>query len=220
MVKSASANLQKEISDFFTAYPVRTLRKGEILFHPGDAINQTFYLTHGSIAEYDISQAGNEVIVNVFKPNAFFPMSAVINRVPNEYFFEAFEPVTMHVAPAADAVAFIQEHPDVMFDLLSRVYRGTDGLLRRMAHLMGGNATTRLLFELLNAAKRYGYTDEHHQVRLPLTENDLAKRSGLSRETVNRTMQKLKNASLVRLQKNVIIIDDLSALERTLGSRL
>ena len=220
MTNTSRSNVQKKVDAFFSGYPLKELSKGEILFHPGDTIDHVFYLTKGSIAQYDISQAGNEVVVNVFKQHAFFPMSAVMNHVQNDYFFEAIEPVEMHVIPGTDAVAFIKENPDVAYDLLSRVYRGTDGLLRRMAHLMGGTASTRLLFELLNAAKRYGAVDKNSQVRLPLTENDLAKRSGLSRETVSRTMHKLKEMGLVSMQKNTIVINDMAALKNTLGSQL
>ena len=214
------SNIKSAIDGFFAEYSVKKFPKGHILVYPGDAIDHVFYLLSGSVAKYDISPAGNEVIVNVFKPQAFFPMSAAVNKTANDYFFEAVEPIEVRMAPAKQAVKFVQDNPDVMFDLLSRVYKGTDGILRRMAHLMGGNATTRLLFELSNAARRYGNVNTKEQTILPLTENDLAKRSGLSRETVNRTMRKLKDAGLVTIDRNLIIIDDLARLERTLGSGL
>lgn len=219
MIGAKQRNIKKVVDDFFTAYPVKKVVKGEIIFYPGDSIKQVFYLTEGTVAQYDISPAGNEVFVNEFKPLAFFSMSTAINETPNDYFFEALESVSAHVAPIKDTVNFLKQNPDVTYDLLSRVYSGTDGILRRMAHLMGGNATTRLLFELLNVARR-GHTTTTKQIRLPLSESDLAKRSGLSRETINRTMKRLKQAGLVTVEKNVIIIDDLTAIERALGSGL
>lgn len=219
-VNTTNNDIQQTIRTFFTQFPVKRYDKGQVVFNPGDPITKVLYIVKGSVAEYDISPAGNEVVVNVFKTGAFFPMSFAINRLPNEYFFETLAPTDVYVAPAEDVVAFIKEHPEVMFDLLGRVYRGTDGLLRRMAHLMGGNATTRLLFELSNAVRRYGSYDEAGGATLQLTENDLAKRSGLSRETVNRTMRKLKDAGLVKVQKTTIVIPDFARLERTLGSRL
>ncbi len=212
--------MQHTIRTFFERFPVKRYDKGETLFSPGDDITKILYLNEGSVAQYDISPAGNEVVVNVFKTGVFFPMSSAINRTPNEYFFEALHPVEAHIVPADEVVAFVKKHPEVMFDLLSRVYRGTDGLLRRMAHLMGGSAMTRLLFELSNAARRYGEYDENGRAVLKLTETDLAKRSGLTRETINRTMRKLKEMDLVEVRKTDILILDPARLEQTLGSRL
>lgn len=208
------------IDEFFSKYPVRKYGKGEIIIHPGDELTHIFYLTEGLVAEYDISQSGNEVVVNTFKPGAFFPMSLAINPAPNPYYFEVTKPSVIHKAPAADAVSFLKDNPDVSFDLLRRVYRGTDGLLRRMAHLMGGKAKSRLIFELLNAAHRFGSSGRSGSVTIPLTESDLAKRSGLSRETVSRIINALKEQQLLETKSGSVIIYDLNQLEAILGSDL
>lgn len=211
--------IKQRLDDFFAGYPLKTMEKGEIILRPEDTLEHVFYLVEGSVIQYDISSAGNEVIVNAFKPNAFFPMSMAINRTPSSYFFETATPVVLRMAPADDVVAFLKKEPEVLFDLLSRVYRGTDGLQRRMAHLMGGNAKSRLIFELINAAYRFG-EKVPEGIRIPLTENDLAKRSGLSRETVSRTANKFKNDGLVIVRQNAIIVADVSKLEQLLGSDL
>jgi CRP-like cAMP-binding protein len=212
--------VKKTIQDFYETFPLKRLERGEVLIRPDETLKNIFYLVEGTVTQYDISAAGNEVVVNVFKPGAFFPMSMAINKTPNYYFFETSSPTTVHVAPARKAVAFIKDNPDVMFDLLSRVYKGSDGLLRRMAHLMGGNARTRLIFEILNAAYRFGERDAEGNMLVPLTENDLAKRSGLSRETISRTMHKLKNDGIVKVQPFGVVIFELDRLEDLLGTDL
>lgn len=213
-------NEVKQVLDvFFAGYPLRRIDKGEVVLRPDDMLEHVFYLVEGSVVQYDISAAGNEVIVNAFKPNAFFPMSMAINQTPSDYFFEAATPVVARLAPVSDVVAFLKKNPEVVFDLLSRVYRGTDGLQRRMAHLMGGNAKSRLIFELINAAYRFGEKTPEG-IRIPLTENDLAKRSGLSRETVSRTANKFKQAGLLAVKQNSIVVSDVTKLESLLGSDL
>lgn len=213
-----SRETKQIVDDFFAGFPLREVGKGEVLLRPGELLSHIFYLIEGSIVQYDISSAGNEIVVNAFKPGAFFPMSMAISRLPSDYFFETATRVVMRVAPAESAVVFLKEHPDVMLDLLMRVYRGSDGLLRRMAHLMGGNAKTRLIFELINAAHRFGKQNVDG-ILIPLTENDIAKRSGLSRETVSRTMNKLKVEKLIQVTQNGIVVD-VQGLESLLGSDL
>lgn len=212
--------IKKKIETFFEDYPLRRFDKGEILVRPDETLKNVFLIVDGLVTQYDISEAGNEIIVNVFKQNAFFPMSIAISRTPNYYFFEAAGPVMVRVAPVKKVVEFIQSNPDVLYDLLSRVYKGTDGLLRRMAHLMGGSARTRLLFELLNAAYRFGQHDGTQLIRIPLTENDFAKRSGLSRETISRTIRKLKTEGLIQIDSTGLVVTRLDKLEDMLGTDL
>ncbi len=205
---------------FFSAYPRQSFAKGEILLHAEEAVPSVFYIVDGLVSQYDIAPNGSEVVVNVFKSGAFFPMSSAINETENHYFFEANQPTVVYAAPAAEAVRFVKDNPDVLFDLLGRVYRGVDGLLRRMAHLMGGGAKSRLTFELLNAAQRFGERQPGGGVLVELTETELARRSGLARETVNRTIQDLKVAQLIVMDRRGIVIPDVAKLESGLGTSL
>lgn len=212
--------VKKSVEMFFASYPLRSFKKGQIIIHAHDTPASVYYLVEGQVVEYDISSAGNEIVVNAFKPGAFFPMSLVLNDVPNNYFFEAASPLTLRQAPADDVVAFLKAHPDVTFDLLRRVYLGTDGLLRRMAHLMGGKSRSRLIFELLNAAARFGERAPDGSTFLSLTVTDISKRSGMSRETISRTMSELREAGLVTVQSGGMIITDTGALEAMIGDEL
>src|SRR5690606_37810445 len=119
-------------------------------------------------------------------PGAFFPMSLALNNTANAYFYEAASPITLQRAPAKKVVALLEQQPALTLDLLKRVYRGTDGLLARTVHLMSGDAHARLLFELTNAGLRFGTKTNDGAIHIPLTETDIAKRAGLSRETVSR----------------------------------
>lgn len=211
-------DLAQTVSNFFTKYPLRTFDKRQLLIRAETEIEHIFYIVEGRVSQYDITHSGNEVVVNVFKPGAFFPMSSAINHTPNHYFFEASTSTKVHAAPVADAVQFLKDNPDVLFDLLARVYRGVDGILRRMAHLMGGDAQTRLLFELLNAAYRFGELQQDGSVLVKLSEGDVARHSGLARETVNRNIQALKTAGSLTVTRNSIIIKDIEKLEHLLGT--
>jgi CRP-like cAMP-binding protein len=206
--------------DFFGAYPLRTFEKGETMLQAEETLPGVFYIVEGRVSQYDITPNGNEVVVNVFKPGAFFPASSAMNNTPNHYFFEASTKTVTRVAPAAEVVQFLKDNPDILFDLLSRVYRGVDGVLRRMAHLMGGDSKSRLLFELLNAATRFGEQRSDGSVFINLKEGDIARHSGLARETVNRTIQDFKASGLVGVTRAGITVRSIEELEAVLGVEL
>jgi CRP-like cAMP-binding protein len=213
-------DIARVVKTFFKSYPEKTFEKGEKLAQAEEPLAGVFYLEEGRVSQYDITSTGNVVVVNIYKPGAFFPMSAAINQTANHYFFEASTKVVTRVAPAADTVTFVKENPKILFNLLGRVYRGMDGVLRRMAHLMGGDVKSRLLFELLNSAYRFGEVRNNGSIYINLNEGDLAKHSGLARETVSRNIQNLKAEDLVEIKPAGIILKNPKKLEQLLGEEI
>jgi CRP-like cAMP-binding protein len=215
-----TSEVSQKIEDFFSTYETRSFDAGQVLVYAGDSPAGIFNLVSGHVRQYDISPNGEEVVVNVFKPPAFFPMSWAINSTPNQWFYEAGSKVTLKQAPVEEALVFLKTNVDVLFDLLSRLYSGTDGLQRRMAHLMAGTARSRVLFELIVAGRRFGKRQKDGSVFIDIRENELARRSGLSRETVSRELQKIKKNKLIDMNHSGLTIKHLDKLEEELGEGL
>jgi CRP/FNR family transcriptional regulator, cyclic AMP receptor protein len=210
-----------KVEGFFSQYRLRQYAKGQILIMNGDGGQHIHYLVKGKVKQYDVTYRGDEVILNNFKPPAFFPMSLAINKVDNPYIYQADSAIETRIAPADEVVQFIKANPDVMFDLLSRLYRGVDGMLGRMVHLMGSSAKSRLMYELLLEARRFGSSpDEAEGCSIDITEKDLGARAGLSRETVSREAHKLKADGLIEIRSKDILIKDVAALAKKLGSEI
>lgn len=210
-------DVSQAIDNFFGQFRLRRYQKGQILLLSGDEAAYVYHLVNGRVKQYDVSYRGDEVIINVFKPPAFFPMSLVINKKPNLYIYEAETDVELHQAPAEEVLAFLRANPAVTFDLLSRVYSGVDGLLERLAHLMKSTAHDRLMFEILVHLKRFGQKNPDGSISLHLTESELGARSGLSRETVSREMRKLEKSGMVKLKAGTLTVPDPVALEQALA---
>jgi CRP/FNR family transcriptional regulator, cyclic AMP receptor protein len=205
-----------KIEAFFSKYTLRSLKAGEILAQAGEELPGIFYLENGRVRQYDISEHGTELVLNTFKDHAFFPVAWALRKGPNLYFYEAVTPVTFRCAPADQVIAFLKENPDVLLDLLARVYRGTDGVLRRMAYMIGGGAHRRALYELYVASQRFGRQTEDG-ITIAMHEGELARSAGLSRETLSRELQMLKKTGVLHISRKDIVIHDLKALERELG---
>lgn len=210
----------KKVADFFQDYPSKQYKKDEVLFHAHEPIQKIVYLKEGRVRQYDISDSGDKVVVNIFKPPAFFPMASVMTGSMNNYFFEAETDLVVRVAPPKEVDKFLKDNPDVLYDLLTRVYSGVDGLLRRLAHLMGGHAKSRLIFEMIIEAKRFGKKQADGSVILNISENELGIVAGLRRETVSRELSNLKRLGLVITSRHQITITKLDALEELIGDKL
>lgn len=209
--------ISAKIENFFSQYPQRKYNKGQIIIFAHDNPKTVFHIVEGMVKQYDVTYRGDEVILNIFKAPAFFPMSLAINNSENPYTYEAEENSIIRVAPAQEVIDFIKSNPDILFDLMSRVYNGIDGILGRMVHLMASSAKGRLMFEILIACRRHGeeLPDGSHIVKI--NERELGSRTGMSRETVSREMSKLVKEQIVSLHKGVITIKDINLFESKLG---
>lgn len=198
--------IHSKIATFFNAYPTRTYHKGDMVIFAEDTVPSIYFLESGLVAQYDISESGDQVTLNTFKPHAFFPVSSALNAAPNRYFFEAVTPVFARCAPAEAVLTFLQENPDVVLDLLSRVCRGTDGLLRQLMQLKSGTAENRLLLELFIMAQRFGKRLDDGSFEVHMTETQLAQQTGLARETVSRALAALTAQHLVDATKRGVVL--------------
>ncbi len=214
------SDVSKKVEEFFRQYPERSFSKNQILIYAGDDPAGIYYLSKGLVRKYDITGSGNEIVLNIFKPPSFFPARFAVNRTPNRYFYETFTDVTLHMAPVQDTYDFLEANCDVTFDLISRLYSGLEGFERRMAYMMGGSVKSRIIFELILECKRFGRLQKDGSYILDLHESDLAKRIGVSRESVSRHISRLNHNSTLTISHKNIIINSLNLLEKELGETI
>ena len=207
----------ERLEAFFSQFKKQTFRKGEILVRADDNPTGIYYIKEGIIKKYAISHKGEELTVNIFKPHSFFPMSWAMNDAPNSFFYEADTNLEVWKAPKEEVLKFIKDEPGILYDLMKRVYRGTDGMSMRMIYLMAGSAYARLITEILIHARRFGAKDNKTGViTCPISEKDLAAQAGMTRETISREMKLLKHNGLVKFAGGVLTIPDIINLESEL----
>ena len=144
MIKEETA--AQKVKKFYNDRPLMFYKKGSVIILPSEEkVPLITYIETGLVGQYDITTEGNKAMVNIYKPGAFFPVSSVVNGTFNAYYFEAITDIAMRQMPSKLVEVFLKENPLVVFDLLKRLYRGVDGVLKRMVLLLGETANTRLL---------------------------------------------------------------------------
>lgn len=211
-------SVNKKIDTFFSQFKNQKYKKGEILIRADEEPTAVFFLKNGAIKQYAISKKGEELVINIFKTVAFFPMGWAINNTKNDYYYEAITDAEIIKAPREKVLDFLKSNPDVLYDLVQRIYRGLDGLFTRMTYMMSGGAYDRLITEIVIQAKRFGKGKTDGQLELHVSEKELAAQAGMTRETVSREIKILKEKGFVTFSKNTLEIHDLSKLEEELIS--
>lgn len=200
----------KKVQTFFKSQKSQKYTKGKIIIDPSSAPTGLFYLEQGIVRQYAISSKGEEITINIFKSPSLFPVGWVINDIPEPYYFDTMSPVSVWVAPKKDALGFLKTNSDVVFDLMQRIYKGLNGYFVRVENLMTGNARSRLITHILLHDSRFGAE------KLKVSESDLASQSGITRETVSRQLQYLREKGLVRFKSGILEIADVHKLEEEL----
>lgn len=213
--------IKEKIVEFSQKYPPEQLTKGQIIVRAGDMPKGIHFLEKGFIRQYVLSNDGEEMTLNIFRPVAFFPIPYALDIYTPNYFFEAMEESQVRIAPKEDTLLFLKNNPDVLLDLLKRVFVGLEGILVRMEHLMSGEAHHKLIAILILSAKRFGQESPNGiAIDVKLTHKDLASQAGLSRETVSREMARLKEKGIVDYTSSSILIKNLEDLERIIRKSL
>ncbi len=168
--------------------------------------DQIFYIEKGRVIQYTINSRGEKVILNIFKEGAFFPMNYALTGKKSKYFFATDGEVMTRQAPTEEVLQFLENNSVVMFDLMSRVASGLEGVFERLGLAMSGSLESRVLAELHLSAERFGYYEDEdggRTLEMPLSVTRLAELVGASREATSRVVNQLIREHKIKRQNKI-----------------
>lgn len=215
---NTTTDVTLRVKQFFCSFPSRVYNKDHMLLRAEEVPQYIYYIESGKVRQYDISDRGDAIVLNIFKEKAFFPLSYPFTGQLNKHYFSVdSNELRVYEAPIDDVMKFLKKNPDVVFDLVGRLYKGLDGVLGRMTQLMSGSAKQRVVYEILLSCHRFGTLADDHSYTVHINESDIAARTGLARETVSRVMAILKKELGITIARNTLTVKDESLLEKHLS---
>jgi CRP/FNR family transcriptional regulator, cyclic AMP receptor protein len=185
------------------------LKKGEVLFHEGDAEDRLYVVVSGKIKLGRSGSAGRENLLAVLGPGQMFGELSVFDPGPRSTTATAVTACEIRTLEHDELMGWLTGRPEVAQGLLgqmaARLRRANDVV----ADLVFSDVPGRVAKQLLELAKRFGESGEdgvhvHHD----LTQEELAQLVGASRETVNKALADFASRGWLRLDgKSVIILD-------------
>lgn len=214
---------EQRLQTFLEQYPTKTFKKGEIIIFQGEAPRSGYVVKSGTVKAYNLSVNGDEKPVSFYSVDSIFPSAWVYGKIPSAvYYFEAFTPeVSLYIIPREEYVAFMQQHPDIMFLELERFMMDQLGKSMRLNALQHSRASDKLLYTLHYLALSHGKTVAPQQIEitLDLTHQDFANLTGLTRETAATELNKLKHRGVISYGKHVPYKLDLAKLMSLLNDQ-
>ena len=196
----------------------RRHKKGELIFRQGDEGRTVYVLLEGLVKIFLTSERGDEMLIATLQAPATFGELALIDGLPHSASVEAIEPVETLAFNATDLVELSKANGSFSTGLLESLA----GIIRRLTDQASDfvflDLHGRVAKLLLNFVDTRGeHTDEGIVLDLHLTQGDLARMVGGSRQSVNQILGTLSNRGYLALYGRKIVIKRLDLLRRRAG---
>lgn len=190
------------------AYGVTTRHDaGSTIFAKGDPGESMMVVLSGRVRISNSVPGGREAIINYLDPGAMLGEIAFLDGKPRSADAVAATPCELFVLRRRELTPLLEAHPALLLRLIEvlceRLRRATD-IMEEVMFLKAGPRVARALLRL---------ADEHGRscagavaVEMKLSQTDLASHVGLSRESVNRELQTLREAGIIALDYGQITI--------------
>lgn len=209
-------DVQQILIDFFKKHRKIDFKKGDTVIRGDDDPSGVYYIVTGYVIMSSILEDGTEMAIHIFKPGSFIPMVWALGGVENSYFYKTLSHVETYKVQRSKLIEFLYQNPEVLIDLTSRILVGLDGILYTTKHLLNSNSIKKVAITMLVLTKRFGkYINQGEVVvDLPLTHQDIARFSGISRETASIAIEKLRKRGILSQKNKKFVVKDLDLLEK------
>ena len=209
---------KKSLLNFFSKYPVKKYKKGEIILHPGEDFGGISFVKSGSIRVYSLSKDGRETSIQLFKPMFYLSLIAQMTHTKNQYFMEAISHVDVMTAPKADFLKYLENNPTVKNEVMVAFLKKFLDLTTNMLQIIASDAQSKVLGLIYSLADEFGVKKgEKVVIKFKITHKLIASLTGLTRETVTLQMLKLQKMGLIGNEKREIVVLNMKKIVKGLG---
>jgi CRP/FNR family cyclic AMP-dependent transcriptional regulator len=208
---------QRDAEELMKQAITRRFQVNDVIFRKDDPGTGLYGVVSGRVVVVADSAEGKELILNVFGPGEYFGEIALldgegrsataITREPSELLFLD----RMHFMP------FLARSPEAT----TRIIRLLCKRLRRTTDLVEDSiflpVSLRLAKQLLALVDVYGLQAKDHPT-FPVSQGELGRMLGVSREIVARQLAIWRRAGLVEMQRGRITLRDRAALAAMIGN--
>ncbi|WP_066294446.1 Crp/Fnr family transcriptional regulator [Bacillus sp. FJAT-29937] len=197
----------------------REWKKGSHVFMQDDPLENVYFIQSGRIKIYKSDVNGREQIVAIAKDGDMFPHVGFFRKGGYPAFSEVLERSTLVVVPIDQFEKVLIENPELCIKVFKVLGEKIVDLQERLESQILNNTYEQIIKLLVRLAKIHGQKMDNgfYLLKAEFTNKDLANMIGTTRETVSRTLTKLKKDQLIETDSSGnIIIDPDSLLEEIL----
>jgi CRP/FNR family transcriptional regulator, cyclic AMP receptor protein len=182
---------------------VRDWKKHSHVFLQGDPLENVYFIFDGKIKVYKSDINGKEQIVDIMKKGNMFPHVGFFRKGSYPAFAEVLEPSTLIAVPISQFENVLIENPELCIKVFKVLSEKIINLQDRLEEQILNNTYEQIIKLLVRLAQNYGKKLENNRIWLEaeFTNKDLANMIGTTRETISRTLTRMKRDELIELDE-------------------
>jgi CRP/FNR family transcriptional regulator, cyclic AMP receptor protein len=195
----------------------RSYDKGEIVFAQGDEGDALYGVASGRVRISACGLGGQEVFLNIMEPGDTFGEIAVMDGLPRTAAATALDNATLIIVKRHDFLELLEREPSLAIHLLRLLcerLRWTSELVEESAFLAG---EARLAKRLLILASLHGRAAAVGILELGISQSELARFLGISRQIVNQHLSVWRRHGWVEVARSRILIRNAEALRQLIA---
>lgn len=175
----------------------------------------------GHVKRYMITNTGSLGVQIIYGPQDVFSLTKVYSLLldqslydgPETYYYSAMSDAQLYALDAETFAKGVEEDPLVYKDLFSEAGHHLKTCVHTIENISLGNAYARVAHLLLFCVREFGEkTSGGVKLALPMTHQDIADILGATRETVTKSVVKLRENGIIGSSRQFVVIDQ-KALE-------
>ncbi len=192
----------------------RRYRAGEVVFREGDGGDTCYIVRSGLARAVRQHSDGRSITLAHFGAGDIFGELAMFDEEPRSATVDVIEEVEVVAIPGRDMQRLMREYPDIAVKLnaaLAQRLRATNERLARQSFQTVQSRVATVLAQMVAAARSGG--EGESDIVIALTQADLAKLAGSSRESASRFLATLERSGVITQGRGRLTVHDPSALE-------
>jgi CRP-like cAMP-binding protein len=196
----------------------RQHKKGALIFRQGDESRSVYVLLEGWVKVFVTSVRGDEMLLITLQAPATFGELALVDGLPRSASVEAIEPSETIAFSVGELIELSKTNGLFSTGLLESLADLIRRLTDQASDFVFLDLHGRVAKLLLNFVETRGeHTDEGIVLDLHLTQGDVARMVGGSRQSINQILGTLSNRGYLALYGRKIVIKRLDLLRRRAG---
>jgi CRP/FNR family cyclic AMP-dependent transcriptional regulator len=183
----------------------RKYKRGEAVVQTGGRSNYLYVVLSGSVKVINIDEQGREVILAILNNTDVFGEMSIIDDSPHSATVIAREDSLVMLMPKSTFRQIVASDSGLMLEIVKTVtnrLRFADQQILSLALLDVYGRVARILLDHAEIV------DDLRVVRIGLTQVDISKMVGASREMVNKVMKDLEDRGYIEVGKDFIILHE------------
>jgi CRP-like cAMP-binding protein len=192
----------------------RRYQAGEVVFREGDGGDTCYIVRSGLARAVRQHSDGRSITLSHFGPGDIFGELAMFDEEPRSATVDVIDALEAMAIPGRDMQRLMREYPEIAVKLntaLAQRLRATNERLARQSFQTVQSRVAAVLAQMV-ATARSG-SEGGSDVVIALTQADLAKLAGSSRESASRFLASLERSGVITQGRGRLTVHDPDALE-------